>query len=293
MKSILITGCYGQLGQALKNICSDNEEIKYFFTDVDSLDITSKEDVGKFVKSNKVSCIVNCAAYTAVDKAEDDRELCYKINRDAVRYIGEVAASCQAKVIHVSTDYVFDGKGTRPYREDDATLPASVYGHSKLDGENALLAACPESVIIRTAWLYSETGNNFVKTMLRLGKERDTVGVVNDQKGTPTYAGDLASAIKTIIESERFVPGIYHYTNEGICTWYDFTKKIFELSGLQCFVKPLRTEEYPTKATRPAYSVLDKTKIRETYKINIPEWEESLFKCLNRITETPYVIWSS
>jgi dTDP-4-dehydrorhamnose reductase len=280
MKSILITGCYGQLGQALKNICSDNEEIKYFFTDVDSLDITSKEDVGKFVKSNKVSRIVNCAAYTAVDKAEDDVELCMKINRDAVGNIGEVASENNAKVIHVSTDYVFDGKGTRPYREDDETSPTSVYGHSKLEGETALNATCKDSIIIRTAWLYSETGNNFVKTMLRFGKERTEIGVVADQKGTPTYAGDLASAIKTIIESGSFVPGIYHYTNEGVCTWYDFTKKIFELSGLQCFVKPLRTEEYPTKAARPAYSVLDKTKIRETYKINIPEWEESLKKML-------------
>jgi dTDP-4-dehydrorhamnose reductase len=284
MKSILITGCYGQLGQAMKNICSDNEEREYFFTDADSLDITDKEAIDRFIKSNNISCIVNCAAYTAVDKAEGDVEICTKINRDAVRNIGEVAASNQAKVIHISTDYVFDGKGARPYREDDATSPASVYGHSKLDGENVLLSTCPESIIIRTAWLYSETGNNFVKTMLRLGKERDSIGVVNDQRGTPTYAGDVAAVIKTILESDRFVPGIYHYTNEGICTWYDFTKKIFELSGLQCFVKPLRTEEYPTKAARPAYSVLDKTKIRETYKVNIPEWEESLGKMMSLIS---------
>ncbi|MDR3266844.1 MAG: dTDP-4-dehydrorhamnose reductase [Tannerella sp.] len=283
MESVLIIGANGQLGNALRNICGNDEKYFYHFTDIQELDICNKSQLENFVHGNKIRLIVNCAAYTAVDKAEDDRQLCYKINRDAVRNIGEVAALNQAKVIHISTDYVFDGKGMRPYREEDDTSPASVYGHSKLAGENALLSTCTESIIIRTAWLYSETGNNFVKTMLRLGKERDAIGVVNDQKGTPTYAGDLASTVKTILESDSFVSGIYHYTNEGICTWYDFTKKIFELSGFQCSVKPLRTEDYPTKAARPAYSVLDKTKIKQTYKIYIPEWEVSLKKMINRL----------
>jgi dTDP-4-dehydrorhamnose reductase len=280
---VLLTGACGQLGASLKNICRDSPEYAFFFTDVDTLDICDKKQLDSFVRGNNISLIVNCAAYTAVDKAEDDRELCFKINRDAVRNIGEVATGNSAKVIHISTDYVFDGQGSRPYREEDETAPQSVYGHSKLDGEKALLSVCPDAVIIRTAWLYSETGNNFVKTMLRLGRERDSVGVVNDQKGTPTYAGDLASAIKTVMESPRFLAGIYHYTNEGVCTWYDFAKKIFELSGLPCSVKSLRTDEYPTRAIRPPYSVLDKTKIRQTYKIDIPAWEDSLTKMINKV----------
>jgi dTDP-4-dehydrorhamnose reductase len=281
-QSILITGADGQLGNALRNICRNDEKYLYCFTDVRELDICDKPRLEDFVRGNNIRLIVNCAAYTAVDKAEDDRELCCKINRDAVRNIGEIADAVHAGVIHISTDYVFDGKSTRPYRENDATSPAGIYGRSKLDGENVLLSTCPHSIIIRTAWLYSETGNNFVKTMLRLGNERDSIGVVNDQRGTPTYAGDLASAVKTILESGSFFAGIYHYTNEGVCTWYDFAKKIFEFSGLQCCVKPLRTEEYPTRAMRPAYSVLDKTKIRETYKIHIPEWEESLRKMIKQ-----------
>ncbi|MDR2149176.1 MAG: dTDP-4-dehydrorhamnose reductase [Tannerella sp.] len=276
MESILITGANGQLGNALQNICRNDNPYFFHFTDIQELDICDKGELNDFVKARNVRLIVNCAAYTAVDRAEDEPDLCFKINRDAVRNIGEVAAENGAKVIHISTDYVFDGQGNHPYREDDSTAPQSVYGHSKLEGENALLSACKDSIIIRTAWLYSETGNNFVKTMLRLGAERDSIGVVNDQQGTPTYAGDLAKAIQTIWQSVNFIPGIYHYTNEGVCTWYDFAVKIFELSGLPCLVKPLQTAEYPTKAKRPAYSVLDKTKIRETYSIHIPEWEESL-----------------
>jgi dTDP-4-dehydrorhamnose reductase len=282
MESVLITGANGQLGNALRNICANSDKYLYHFTDIRELDICNESQLEDFVRDNKIRLTVNCAAYTAVDKAEDERELCGRINRDAVRNIGWVAAAYQAKVIHISTDYVFDGKGTRPYREDDDTSPASVYGRSKLDGEKALLSTCPESIILRTAWLYSETGDNFVKTMLRLGKERDFISVVNDQKGTPTYAGDLAWVIKTILESGLFIPGIYHYTNEGVCTWYDFTEKIFEFSDLKCHVKPLRTEEYPTRAFRPPYSVLDKTKIKETYKIKIPEWEDSLKKMIKK-----------
>ena len=284
MRSVLVTGANGQLGIALRNIEDSFDGFKLFYTDVDTLDICDKTRIDAFVKSNSIDTIVNCAAYTAVDKAEDEAELCMKINCDAVCNIGEVAASARVKVIHLSTDYVFDGCAVIPYREVDATNPASVYGASKLAGEQALLKVCPDSVIIRTAWLYSETGNNFLKTMLRLGKERDTIGVVADQKGTPTYAGDLAEAIKAVMMSEKFSPGIYHFTNEGSCTWYDFAVKIFEIADIKCVVKPLSTAEYPTRAKRPAYSILDKSKIKETYNISIPVWEDSLINCLRNLS---------
>jgi dTDP-4-dehydrorhamnose reductase len=259
------------------------------FTDVDTLDILDKQAVASYIKSFDIDAVVNCAAYTAVDRAEDDAELCMCINRDAVRNIGEVAASLGIRVIHVSTDYVFDGQATRPYREDDVPHPLSVYGQSKLAGEQALMAACPDAVIIRTAWLYSETGANFVKTMLRLGTERQPaeVHVVADQLGTPTYAGDLAGAILHILMSGKFTPGeIYHYTNEGVCTWYDFAVRIFEMAGLECRVNPLPTSGYPTRAPRPAYSVLDKTKIKQSCGLIIPPWEESLAGCLRRLQST-------
>jgi len=285
MRTVLVTGANGQLGIALRNILDGLDGFEFYFTDVDTLDICDKAQVDAFVKSHCIDTIVNCAAYTAVDKAEDEVKICMRINCDAVRYLGEVAASAGAKIIHISTDYVFDGCAVSPYREDEATNPSSVYGASKLAGEQALLQVCPDSVIIRTAWLYSETGSNFVKTMLRLGKVRDTLGVVADQKGTPTYAGDLADAIKVVLMSEKFVPGIYHFTNEGACTWFDFAVKIFELSDIKCNVKPLTTAEYPTRAKRPAYSILDKSKIKDTYSIQIPVWEDSLINCLHNLNE--------
>ena len=285
MRSILVTGANGQLGNALRIIEDGFDGIKLFFTDVDTLDICDKIRIETFVRSHRIDTIVNCAAYTAVDKAEDEVELCMRINRDAVRNIGEIAASAGVKVIHVSTDYVFDGCTAIPYRENDTTNPTSVYGASKLAGEQVLLQVCTDSVIIRTAWLYSETGSNFLKTMLRLGKERDIIGVVADQKGTPTYAGDLADAIKTVLMSEKFVPGIYHYTNEGSCTWFDFAVKIFETANIKCKVKPLATAEYPTRAKRPAYSILDKSKMKETYSIKIPVWENGLVNCLRNLSE--------
>jgi dTDP-4-dehydrorhamnose reductase len=283
MKSILVTGSNGQLGTALHNISGRFAGFKFHFTDIDTLDMLDRPAVGEAVESLRIDAVINCAAYTAVDRAEDDADACMRVNRDAVRNIGEAAASAGARVIHVSTDYVFDGKNTRPYREDDATNPSSVYGKSKLAGEQALLSACPGAVIIRTAWLYSETGNNFVRTMLRLGAERDAVNVVADQRGAPTYAADLAGAIMTVVTSGQFVPGIYHYSNEGICTWYDFAVKIFEHAGVKCRVHPVTTSEYPTRAARPAYSVLDKAKIRETWGVATPEWEDSLKKCLHNI----------
>jgi dTDP-4-dehydrorhamnose reductase len=285
MRSILVTGANGQLGVALRNIQGSFDGFELYFTDVEDLDICEKAQIDAFVSSHRIDAIVNCAAYTAVDKAEEEAELCMRINRDAVHNIGEAAASVGAKVIHISTDYVFDGSAVTPYIEDDATNPVSVYGASKLAGEKVLLLVCPNSVIIRTAWLYSEKGSNFVKTMLRLGSERDSLGVVADQEGTPTYAGDLADAIKTVIMAEKFVPGIYHFTNEGACTWYDFALKIFEIAGINCNVKPLTTAEYPTRAKRPAYSILDKSKIKAIYGIKIPEWEEGLKNCLRNLCE--------
>ena len=283
MKSVLITGANGQLGTALHNILDSFSGFEFHFTDVDTLDICDKLQVEAFVRRHNIGYVVNCAAYTAVDKAEDDANMCMRINCSAVRNIGEAASIHGAKVIHISTDYVFDGRSRRPYSEDDLANPVSVYGKTKIVGEQALMSVCSDSVIIRTAWLYSEVGNNFVRTMLRLGKERDTIGVVADQKGSPTYAGDLAEAIKAILEARRFVPGIYHYTNEGVCTWYDFAKKIFEIAGIKCNVTPLTTAEYPTRAARPSYSVLDKSKIKEAYNAAVPLWDESLRKCLLRM----------
>lgn len=281
-KNILITGANGQLGSEIKELKVHYPSFDFFFTDVDTLDLCNKEETEVFLNTHKPDYIVNCAAYTAVDKAEDESELCYKINRDAVGNLAG-AASGKAKLIHISTDYVFDGKGNTPLKENDPTNPQSVYGKSKLDGEKILLEKAPDSIIIRTSWLYSAFGNNFVKTMLRLGKEKNQLKVVNDQIGTPTYAADLAQAILQIIEySEKeniFPAGIYHYSNEGICSWYDFCLKILEYANIQsCKVEPIPTSEYPTKATRPMYSVLDKTKIKKTFRFEIPQWEESLKK---------------
>jgi len=284
LKTILITGANGQLGCELQKLIPLYPQFRFFPTDVDTLDLCNKQAIESFVDKNNVDYIINCAAYTAVDKAEDDVDLCYLINRDAVQNLAE-AASGKSKIIHISTDYVFDGTSDKPLRETDKTNPQSVYGKSKLEGEQILLQTSPESIIIRTAWLYSSFGNNFVKTMIRLGKEKESLNVVSDQTGTPTYSADLAKAILHIIEeSEKnnvFHSGIYHYSNEGICSWYDFCLKIHELADIKtCKVNPVSTAEYPTKAVRPVYSVLDKTKIKDTFNLKIPYWEESLEVCL-------------
>ena len=250
-------------------------------------DICDKAQLTEYVHANGIGYILNCAAYTAVDKAEDDAERCMRINRDAVRNISEVASEHGAHVIHISTDYVFDGRGQRPYREDDPTAPTSVYGRTKLAGEQALQEVLPDAVIIRTAWLYSEVGQNFVKTMLRLGAERSEVSVVADQVGTPTYAGDLADAMLKILAHPVWAPGIYHFSNEGVCSWYDFARKIMEIGGRTCMLHPITTDEYPTRATRPAYSVLDKTKIKQVFGLRIPAWEESLTGCVGALTTNP------
>ena len=283
MKNILITGANGQLGNEMRVLSAENPEYTYFFTDVAELDICDAKAVLDFVKTNQINVIVNCAAYTAVDNAEDNVELCTKLNADAVGYLAKAAEANEAEFIQISTDYVFDGTAHIPYQETAPTCPNSVYGHTKLVGEQNALTFCTRSMVIRTAWLYSTFGNNFVKTMIRLGKERDTLGVIFDQVGTPTYARDLARAIFAAIR-QGVVPGVYHFSNEGVCSWYDFTKAIHRLAGITtCCVKPLHTEEYPTPAKRPHYSVLDKTKIKETYHIEIPYWMDSLQSCISEL----------
>ena len=282
--NILVTGSGGQLGHALRRASAASAD-RYFFTDVAGddtlrLDITDREAVERFVREHAIGAVVNCAAYTAVDKAEDDVDLCYKINRDAVENIALVASANGLKVIHVSTDYVFDGTNYMPYTEDQAVCSASVYGKSKLAGEEALTANLKNAVIIRTSWLYSSFGNNFVKTMIKLGTERDALNVIFDQVGTPTYAADLADAILKIVSAESFVPGIYHFSDEGVCSWYDFTKTIHRISGITCNVQPIESKDYPARTPRPHYSVLNKSKIKSTYHIQIPHWEESLIKCI-------------
>ena len=283
MKNILITGANGQLGNEMRVLSAEHPEYTYFFTDIAELDVCDEQAVLDFVKTNDIQVIVNCAAYTAVDKAEENVELCTKLNADAVGYLARAAEVNQAEFIQISTDYVFDGTAHVPYNETEPTCPNSVYGRTKLAGEQHALTYCTRAMIIRTAWLYSTFGNNFVKTMIRLGKERDSLGVIFDQIGTPTYARDLARAIYAVI-GQGVVPGIYHFSNEGVCSWYDFTKAIHRLAGITaCQVKPLHTEEYPTPAKRPHYSVLDKTKIKKVYKIEISYWEESLQKCISEL----------
>jgi dTDP-4-dehydrorhamnose reductase len=281
--NVLITGSNGQLGSELQVASVDFPEFNYFFTDIDVLDICDIQALEDYVTANHIRAIVNCAAYTAVDKAEDDVELCYRINQKAVCNIAEVALKHALSIIHVSTDYVFDGSAHVPLTEDMPTSALGVYGKSKLAGENDLLRVCSDAIVIRTSWLYSSFGGNFVKTMLRLGAERDSLNVIFDQIGTPTYAADLAIAILKILSSDKWMPGIYHFSNEGVCSWYDFTKRIHKLAGIYCRVNPIETKEYPTRTPRPHYSVLNKSKIKSTFGIEIPYWEDSLEKCIQII----------
>ena len=280
---ILITGCNGQLGNEMQLLEKENPQHSYFNTDVAELDITDEAAIVKFVEDNEIDGIVNCAAYTAVDKAEDNQELCRKLNTVAPGYLAAAVEKRGGWMIQISTDYVFDGTNHTPYTEDEPTCPNSVYGSTKLEGEQAAQKGCKRTMIIRTAWLYSTFGNNFVKTMIRLGKEKPELGVIFDQIGTPTYARDLAVAIFAAI-NQGVVPGIYHFSNEGVISWYDFTKAIHRIAGITtCHVRPLHTAEYPTPANRPHYSVLDKTKIKQTYKLEIPYWEESLAQCIAKL----------
>lgn len=291
MKNILITGSYGQLGNEINVLSKGYPQFNFLFTDVDSLDICNKQAIEEFCTTNKVNYILNCAAYTAVDKAEeiDQQAICERINAQAVKNIGEVGSQIGAKIIHISTDYVFDGTNYIPYTEDMKTCPTSVYGKTKLEGENLLKSVCKQAIIIRTSWLYSSFGNNFVKTMIKVGKEKSDLNVIFDQIGTPTYAADLAKAMLTIIEltekdEKNFKSGTYHFSNEGVCSWYDFTLAIHELSGItSCKVKPIETKDYPQKTPRPHYSVLNKAKIKSTFNIEIPHWQKSLQKCIKTL----------
>ena len=261
----------------------ENPQHTYFNTDVAELDITDQKAIETFVEENQIDGIVNCAAYTAVDKAEDNQELCTKLNANAPEYLAAAIEKRGGWMVQISTDYVFDGTNHTPYVESDPVCPNSVYGRTKLAGEEAALKACQKTMIIRTAWLYSTFGNNFVKTMIRLGNEKPELGVIFDQIGSPTYARDLAVAIFAAI-NQGIVPGIYHFSNEGVISWYDFTKAIHRIAGITtCHVRPLHTSEYPTPANRPHYSVLDKTKIKQTYGIEVPYWEESLEVCIGKL----------
>ena len=281
--NILVTGANGQLGNEMRVASAAHPKHRYFFTDVVEaggvhvLDITDAKAVRAFVEAKGIDLIVNCAAYTNVDKAEDDEVTAKKINAEALGVLG----SQGVKVIHVSTDYVFSGDEHMPCRETDPVAPRTAYGRTKYEGEKMLLAACPEAVILRTAWLYSSFGNNFVKTMIRLGREKEQLGVVFDQIGTPTYAADLAWAIFTVIEHHVWQPGIYHFTNEGVCSWFDFTIAIHELAGIKsCKVVPILSEEYQYKTPRPHYSVLDKSKFKKTFGVEIPYWMDGLKRCM-------------
>ena len=281
--NILITGCNGQLGNEMQLLEKENPQHTYFNTDVAELDITNQQAIETFVAENAIDGIVNCAAYTAVDKAEDNEALCQLLNAEAPAYLAHAMGKRGGWMIQISTDYVFDGTNHTPYTEDEDTCPNSVYGKTKLVGELNVQKLCERSMIIRTAWMYSTFGNNFVKTMIRLGKEKPELGVIFDQIGTPTYARDLARVIMTAI-NKGIVPGIYHFSNEGVISWYDFTKAIHRLAGItSCHVRPLHTAEYPTPATRPHYSALDKTKIKQTYGIEVPYWEESLKECIEKL----------
>lgn len=285
---ILVTGAYGQLGSELKEIEMQFPNYDFLFTDADTLDITNEIEVESYFNKYQPGFVINCAAYTAVDKAEIETGIAEKVNALAPKILGKFSKKVGAKLIHVSTDYVFDGNSNRPYSETDTVNPQGVYGETKLQGELNCLNENPDSVVIRTSWLYSEFGNNFVKTMLKLGCERDTLNVVFDQVGTPTYAADLANAIMSIIQlsenqPQKYIPGIYHYSNEGVTSWYDFALAIFDTTNIECEVNPVLSDQFPTLAKRPHFSVLNKSKIRDTFGITIPYWKESLKICIERL----------
>jgi len=325
--NVLVTGAKGQLGSEIRYLVKDlgykGEDLdgnaktqskilhpKFLFTDKEELDITNKEAVKKFINDNDIDLVINCAAYTAVDKAESEQELADLINHKAVKYLSNECKIKDIPLIHISTDYVFDGKNYRPYVESDKVNPQGVYGLTKLKGEEAFIKSGAKGIIIRTSWVYSTFGHNFVKTVLRLAKSRNELNVIFDQVGTPTYARDLAEAILGIVryriqnlgsrdrdvginddklqnsKSNILNPvEIYHYSNEGVCSWYDFAKAIFEISGIDMKVNPIETKDYPTPAKRPHYSVLNKSKIKREFNLEIPYWRDSLKRCLERLND--------
>ena len=282
-KNILITGANGQLGNEIKNIAQNYNYFNFIFTDIEELNILDYQAVIKFSERHNIASIINCAAYTAVDKAEEDEKNAYKINVIGTENLKNSAQLRNIPFIHVSTDYVFDGKNFRPYTEDDPTNPQSIYGKTKLEGEKKALNY-KKTIIVRTAWLYSTFGNNFVKTILRISEQNDKIKVVFDQVGSPTYAKDLAIALLEINRQILFENnsnfGVYHFANEGVCSWYDFAQQIIKFSKKKCFVEPVKSEEFPRPATRPYYSVLDKTKIKTNFNLKIPYWVDSLNFCL-------------
>jgi len=286
MTNILVTGSKGQVGSELQAL-SSNYEYTFFFTDRNNLDITNKKLIKNFTQENSIDIIINVAAYTAVDKAEDDKENADRVNHIATQYLAEIAKESNIKLIHISTDYVFNGENFKPYTEDDTTSPNGVYGVTKLAGERVMQEINPkDSIIIRTSWVYSSFGANFVKTMLRLGKERDSLGVIYDQVGTPTYARDLAKATLDIIPNiKNKQVSIYNYSNEGVLSWYDFSKEIMRMANIDCQINPIETKEYPTPAKRPHYSLLNKAKIKKEFTITIPYWKDSLNECLKTLGE--------
>lgn len=283
MNKILVTGANGQLGSELQELASTYTALQFVFTDVEDLDITNREATEEAIKKHLPDYVINCAAYTAVDQAESDQEKAYCLNVSAVINLSDLCDQYGLRLIHISTDYVFSGTAHRPYGEDDVTNPASVYGQSKLEGEQVILETEIEAMIIRTSWLYSTFGHNFVKTMLRLGREREELKVVFDQIGTPTYARDLAKFILDIISTGGFKTDIFHYSNEGVCSWYDFALSIMDIKGIDCRIKPIETKDYPTPAPRPFYSLLNKQKVKASFGSDIPYWRDSLRTCLSKL----------
>ncbi len=287
MKHILVTGKNGQLGNALAQLSDQYVDWAFTFVNHDELDLADVAAIQDFFVNRSFDVIVNCAAYTAVDKAESEQELADKVNHQAVATLAEQAKRMDATLIQISTDYVFDGASYRPYVESDEVAPQGIYGLTKLKGEQAMRQVQPRGCIIRTSWVYAEHGANFVKTMLRLGEQRESLGVIFDQVGSPTYAPDLAQVILQFIAQDNFSEQIevYHFSNEGVCSWYDFAKTIFELAEINCQVDPIETKDYPTPAKRPHYSLLNKQKIKQTLGIRIPYWKDSLIKCLQRLPQ--------
>jgi dTDP-4-dehydrorhamnose reductase len=280
MKNILVTGGKGQLATCIKDVTKDINDLNFIYVDVDQLDITDLNEVNTFFLNNEFSYCINCAAYTAVDNAETNKDIADKVNVLGARNLANACKSNQSVLIHISTDFVFDGLQTDFYTEEDKENPLSIYGLTKLQGEIAIAESLKEHFILRTSWLYSEYGQNFLKTMLRLGAERDSLGVVADQIGTPTYAKDLALIVLKIIVKDKADFGTYHYSNEGVASWYDFAKAIFEESNMLVKLNPIKSEAYPTPAVRPKFSVMDKSKIKSVWSLEIPYWRDSLKECL-------------
>tara|TARA_B100000780_G_scaffold181002_1_gene126997 strand:+ start:153 stop:1025 length:873 start_codon:yes stop_codon:yes gene_type:complete len=288
--NILVTGSNGQLGSEIKDLAAKYKDFSFFFRDLPALDICSSDQLDVFFTENKINTVINCAAYTAVDKAEQDAEIAEKVNSEGVLNLVNALAKVNGKLIHISTDYVFDGNSFLPYQESDEVNPIGVYGNTKRSGELAVLNSDIDGIVIRTSWLYSAYGNNFVKTMLRLGNERDELGVIFDQVGTPTNASDLAQACLDILSSKKQSKmnskgNMYHFSNEGVASWYDFAVTIMELGKVVCHIKPIETKDYPTAAKRPYFSVLNKTKIKIDFEIEIPYWRDSLAFCISKLSK--------